>query len=136
MSEQKNPLLNRRKFGALLATTAAAAPALAQQQQQTGNPGNAPNPNTAAALEQRRPQRPPDVPPFDLPIEFHRADVAPAVEPFPMHQVRVTGGRYVEAAKSNDGYMDRLDADRLLYNFRENAGFDTKGAKPLAEMNA
>ena len=34
------------------------------------------------------------------------------------------------------GYMDRLDADRLLYNFRENAGFDTKGAKPLAEMNA
>ena len=53
-----------------------------------------------------------------------------------MHQVKVTGGRYLEAAKANDGYMDRLDADRLLYNFRENAGFDTKGAKPLAEMNA
>jgi hypothetical protein len=30
--------------------------------------------------------------------------------------------------------MHRLEADRLLYNFRENAGLPTLGAKPLANM--
>ena len=131
MSEQHKNLLDRRKFGAILATTAAAVPALAQQQ-----PGNAPNPNTAARLTQSRPPRPADVPPFDLPIEFHRADVPAAVEPFPMKAVKVTGGGYAQAVEANNGYMDRLSADRLLYNFRENAGLDTKGAKPLADMQA
>ncbi len=125
---------SRRAFSAL----AAAAPAAAFAQQQTANPGNAPNPNTAIQQEQQRqrPQRPPDVEPFDLPVEFHRADVAPRVEPFPMKQIQVTGGIYKEAAEWNRGYLNRLAADRLLYNFRENAGFDTKGAKPLADMGA
>ena len=87
---------SRRAFSAL----AAAAPAAAFAQQQTANPGNAPNPNTAIQQEQQRqrPQRPPDVEPFDLPVEFHRADVAAKVEPFPMKQVQVTGGIYKEAA--------------------------------------
>lgn len=121
--------LSRRTFGAL----AAAAPAALAQQQT----GNAPNPNTAIQQErQMRRQRPPDVPPFDLPIEFKRADVALKVEPFPLKQVKVTGGIYKEAEEWNRGYLGRLSADRLLYNFRENAGLDTKGAKPLADMNA
>jgi DUF1680 family protein len=123
--------LSRRAFGAF----AAAAPA-ALAQQQTANPGNAPNPNTAIQQEQRRPERPPDVLPFDRPVDYHRADVAPAVEPFPMRQVKVTGGVYKDAEEWNRGYLQRLGADRLLYNFRENAGLDTKGAKPLADMNA
>ena len=42
MSDTKR--LSRRAFGAL----AAAAPVAAIAQQQTANPGNAPNPNTAA----------------------------------------------------------------------------------------
>src|SRR5579885_711926 len=111
---QKNHL-SRRNFGALIAATGAAVPALAQQQT-----GNAPNPNTAVQLERRRPERPPDVPPFDLPVEFTRADVPLKAEPFPMKQVKVTGGIYKEAEEWNRGYMNRLAADRLLYNFREN----------------
>jgi DUF1680 family protein len=126
--------LSRRMFGALAAATPAA---LAQQQ--TGNPAGAPNPNTAIQQEQqqrRAPQRPPDVQPFDLPVQFQRADVALKIEPFPMRQVQVTGGVYKDAAEWNRGYLNRLTADRLLYNFRENAGLDTKGAKPLADMEA
>src|SRR3984957_6326978 len=137
MSDAKR--LSRRNFGALLAATTATPAVLAQQAQpQTANPGNAPNPNTAVQQEQqmRRPQRPADIQPFDLPVEFSRADVPLKVEPFPMKQVKVTGGLYQAAAEWNRGYMNRLSADRLLYNFRENAGLPTLGAKPLADMEA
>ncbi len=130
MTKAKNsPRLSRRGFGAILAASGAAAPAVLAQQ--------APNPSTAIQQEQQaRRQRPADVPPFDLPIEFARADQAAMAEPFPMKQVKVTGGVYKDAAEWNRGYMHRLDADRLLYNFRENAGLPTLGAKPLADMNA
>jgi hypothetical protein len=135
MTKAKNsPRLSRRGFGAILAASGAAAPAvLAQQAPATG----APNPNTAIQQEQQaRRQRPADVPPFDLPIEFARADQAAMAEPFPLKQVKVTGGVYKAAAEWNRGYMRRLDADRLLYNFRENAGLPTLDAKPLADMTA
>jgi uncharacterized protein len=137
MSDAKR--LSRRNFGGILAAATALPAALADQaQQQTGTAGNAPNPNTALQQEQqmRRPPRPPDIQPFDLPVEFSRADVPLKVEPFPMRQVKVTGGIYAEAAAWNREYMNRLSADRLLYNFRENAGLPTLGAKPLADMQA
>ena len=135
MSKQKmSPRLSRRGFGAILASGAAAAPVMLAQEQQTAG---APNPNTAIQQEQQRGrQRPADVPPFDLPVEFARADQPAKAEPFPMKQVKVTGGVYKEVAEWNCGYMNRLAADRLLYNFRENAGLPTVDAKPLADMNA
>jgi DUF1680 family protein len=74
--------------------------------------------------------------PFDLPVEFSRADVPLKRSRFPLKQVKVTGGSIKEAAEWNRGYMNRLSADRLLYNFRENAGLPTLGAKPLADMEA
>jgi hypothetical protein len=131
---EKFPRLSRRSFSAALAASGAAAPAaLAQRAPATG----APNPNTTIQQEQpARRQRPADVPPFDLPIEFVRADQPLKAEPFPLKQVKLTGGIYRDAAEWNRGYMHRLDADRLLYNFRENAGLPTLGAKPLADMNA
>jgi len=131
---KKSPRLSRRGFGAILAASGAAAPVvLAQQAPATG----APNPNTAIQQgQQARRQRPADVPPFDLPIEFARADRAAMAEPFPLKQVKVTGGVYKDAAEWNRGYMHRLDADRLLYNFREHAGLPTLGSKPLADMTA
>ena len=121
--------LSRRAFGAL----AAAVPAALAQQ--TANPAT-PNPNAAAPQRRAPQQRPPDVQPFDLPVEFKRADIALKAEPFPMKNVKVTGGVYKNAEEWNRDYLNRLTADRLLYNFRENAGFDTKGAKPLADMSA
>jgi uncharacterized protein len=136
MSDAKH--LSRRHFGAVLAATTAVPAVLAEQTQQTVNPGDAPNPNTAVQQEQqmRRPPRPADIQPFDLPVEFSRADISLKVQPFPMKQVKVTGGIYKDAEEWNRGYLNRLGADRLLYNFRENAGLPTLGAKPLADMKA
>ena len=73
----------------------------------------------AFAAQQRQP--PPD--PFDAPIEFTRKDVPPKVRPFAMTQVRLLpGSMFHDAQEWNRGYMSRLAADRLLYNFRANAG--------------
>ena len=75
----------------------------------------------AAAAQQRRDQPAPD--PFDAPMEFARKDVAAKARPFPMAQVRLLpGSMFHDAQEWNRGYMSRLSADRLLYNFRVNAG--------------
>lgn len=89
----------------------------------------------APAPPRRREPRP-EVLPFDGRIEFTRRDVTPKIQPFPMHQVRLTGGIYKSAEEWNRGYMNRLAADRLLYNFRANAGLSTQDAKPLADMSS
>jgi DUF1680 family protein len=110
---------SRRTFGALL--TAAAA--TAQQQTQNQNP---PAPGNF--------QRPlvPDTPAFEGPIEFTRRIVPPKAEPFPMPAVRLLPGSvFYEAQEWNRGYMARLEADRLLYTFRANAGLPIGAAKPL-----
>lgn len=116
---------SRRGFAAAMAGT----PLLAQQAQQT---------QTAPPAEQQRRRfgPPPEVPPFEAPIEFARKDAASRVEPFPMHQVRVTGGIYQEAAEWNRGYMSRLAEDRLLYNFRANAGLPTGNVEPFGGWEA
>ncbi|HEX3747383.1 MAG TPA: beta-L-arabinofuranosidase domain-containing protein [Bryobacteraceae bacterium] len=98
-SDKQNPKLTRRGFGALV-----------------GGAG--------VALAQQRREPTPD--PFDAPIEFARKDVAPKVRPFDMTQVRLLpGSMFHDAQEWNRGYMSRLAADRLLYNFRANAGLST-----------
>jgi DUF1680 family protein len=117
--------LTRRGFAA----AAASVPLLAQQ--------GPPNPNTSVQQEQRRRNGPPpEVVPFEAPIEFTRSDVKPKIEPFPMRQVRITGGIYKQAEEWNRGYMSRLAEDRLLYNFRQNAGLPTGSAEPLGGWEA
>jgi uncharacterized protein len=103
--------ITRRTFAALTAAAPAVAPALAQQ-------GGRPGPR-------------PEVPPFEGAIEFRRKDVAPKVEPFPLGAVKLNGGIYGDAAEWNSGYMNRLAADRLLYNFRQNAGLPTGNVEPF-----
>jgi DUF1680 family protein len=125
--------LSRRGFGGLMAAAGAAVPAALAQQ--TTTPAAAPNPNTSVQQEHRRGPRP-EVPPFGEVIEFQRADVKLKLEPFPMSQVRVTGGPLKDAQQWNRGYMSRLNADRLLYNFRQNAGLDLRGALPLGGWEA
>ena len=116
MSEKQISPVSRRNFTALVAGAGVVAPALVAQQ----------NPPQAAAApqpqpQQRRDQPPPD--PFDAPIEFTRKDVAAKVRPFPMTQVRLLPGSiFHDAQEWNRGYISRLTADRLLYNFRVNAG--------------
>jgi uncharacterized protein len=114
--------LSRRTFGAALA---GAAPALLAQQPQPAQ-GGPPAPGNF-----RRPMAP-DTPAFEGRLEFARKDVAARAEPFPMSQVTLLPGSvYHNAHEWNRGYMARLEADRLLYTFRANAGLPTGSAKPL-----
>jgi hypothetical protein len=114
--------LNRRSFSAVLAASGVAAPALLARQ-------SAPPPP-------RRSGPPPEVPPFQAPIEFARKDVPARVHPFPMTQVKLLPGLFADAAGWNRGYMQRLPADRLLYNFRANAGLPTGSAQPFGGWEA
>ena len=125
MSETKS---TRRTFAAVLTATGAAAPLLAQQ----AVPAPPPSPITS----QRRPGPPPGSPPFGPPIEFARRDVAPKVMPFAMPQVKLLPSMYTEVAEWNRGYMNRLATDRLLYNFRQNAGLPVGDAKPFGGWEA
>src|SRR5580658_8554341 len=115
--------LSRRHFAATLAASPI-APLLAQQP--PAQPATAPNPNTNAP--RRGPT--PEIPPFQEPLSFARADVQPKVRPFPMTQVRLLAGPFDDATGWNRGYMARLPVDRLVRNFRVNAGLPTD-AKPF-----
>jgi DUF1680 family protein len=47
-----------------------------------------------------------------------------------MTEVRLGPGMFKDAQQANLGFLTRLDADRLLHNFRVNAGLPSS-AKPL-----
>lgn len=103
--------MTRRNFATLLAASGAA---LAQE---------------ATAPPQRRGTIP-EVPPFQEPLSFTKSPVPPKVDPFPMSQVRVLAGECKDAQEWNRGYLNRLPADRLLHNFRLNAGLPSS-AEPF-----
>ncbi len=127
MSRSKTAL-SRRGFGGILAGVGAGVvvPSLAAQQNQSQQ-----TPARATPGPQPRPLVP-DTPPFEGTLEFTSRPVATRAEPFPMAQVRLLGGSiYASAHDWNRGYMARLEADRLLYTFRSNAGLPVGAAKPL-----
>ena len=109
--------LNRRGFAAVLAASGVAAEAPPQPPPRRSGP-------------------PPEVPPFQAPIEFTRQDVPARVRAFPMTQVKLLPGLVADAAGWNRGYMGRLPADRLLYNFRANAGLPLGSAQPFGGWEA
>lgn len=56
----------------------------------------------------------------------------PAVEPFPLGDVKLLPGPFQEARDRTFSNLRTLvDADRMLYAFRKTAALDTKGAAPL-----
>ena len=114
--------MRRRDFTAIIA----ASPALLAQNTSAQNTSPAPNP----APPQGR-GRPAEVPPFQSPLEFTRKDVAPKAEPFPMTQVRLLPSVFADAQDWNRGFMSRMAVDRLVYNFRANAGLPGVPAKPF-----
>src|SRR5215475_11691376 len=110
--------ITRRGFGTAVAAAAAAATGMAQQ---TNNTPSLPRRNLA-----------PDTPAFDEPLEFAFKRAPLRIEPFPMQHVRLLPDSiYSEAQEWNRSYMTRLEADRLVYTFRANAGLPTGAAKPL-----
>ncbi|MGW8265458.1 MAG: beta-L-arabinofuranosidase domain-containing protein [Longimicrobiales bacterium] len=50
----------------------------------------------------------------------------PAVRPFDLHSVRLLDGPFRAAQERNGRYMLSLDPDRLLHNFRVNAGLEPR----------
>jgi DUF1680 family protein len=104
---------SRRRF----ALGMASAPILAAQQPAAPAP---PPANT-----EERHGTIPEVPPFQGPLEFTRNNVAAKVHAFPMTQVRLLPGPFEDAAQWNRSYMSRLPVDRLVRNFRVNAGLPT-----------
>ena len=116
MSTTTGKGISRRSLAGIFAAGAAAPALLAQEQ---------------AAPAPRRAGPPPEVPPFQATIEFTRRDAPPKVQPFPLTQVKLLPGIFADAAEWNRGYMSRLPADRLLYNFRANAGLPTGSAQPF-----
>lgn len=53
----------------------------------------------------------------------------PTATPFALADVKLNGGVFAEATKLCADYLLELDADRLLFGFRTNAGLEPKGKK-------
>lgn len=54
------------------------------------------------------------------------AAVTPAAQPFPLTDVRLLDGPFLEAQKRDEAYLLKLEPDRMLHNFRVNAGLEPK----------
>lgn len=121
---QTDRKLNRRSFAAVLAAAGSVSPLFAQQQPQN------PNKSTHNTSTPPRHVLPPETPPFGETIEFARKDAPIKVEAFPMTDVRLLASPFKQAQEANLGYLQRLDPNRLLHNFRVNAGLPSK-AEPL-----
>ncbi len=129
--------VNRRSFALALASAATAGPALAKQasNQAAAQGALTKTPQNANAAPQntstpRRRRFPDEVPPFGETLVFTRRTVAPKVDAFRMTEVRLGPGQFKEAQDADLGFLTRLDADRLLHNFRVNAGLPSS-AQPL-----
>jgi len=55
-----------------------------------------------------------------------RQAVAPAARPFALEDVRLLPGPFLEAQERDAAYLMVLDPDRMLHNFRTNAGLEAK----------
>jgi hypothetical protein len=73
--------------------------------------------------------------PFAAPIHFSRNPMQPRVREFDLSEVTLEAGPLQLAREWNRGYLMRLPNDRLLRNFRVNAGLPTD-AKPLGGWEA
>jgi DUF1680 family protein len=125
MSDSGHSEITRRDLGLLLAgASGAVATVLAQDNPQ--NPGQRPAPgNWSRPLV-------PQTPAFEGPLEYRRSGVEPKAVPFSMAEVRLLPNNvFHDSQEWNRGYMSRLRAERLLYNFRANAGLPVGSAKPL-----
>src|SRR5215472_6879425 len=58
-----------------------------------------------------------------------RDQIALPAQPFPLNEVRLLGGPFRHAQDLDHQYLRSLDVDRLLHNFRANAGLPSD-AKP------
>lgn len=127
---------SRREFLTTATLAAAAAPAAASVQPPSPTPGreaSEPPPATAAPAATPSPTPlPAPTPPPRLTPEYVPALAA---RPFPIGAVRVRPGLQADAMAVNRRYMMGLAPDRLLHNFRVNAGLPSS-AQPFGGWEA
>ncbi len=127
--------INRRSFSATLAG-AGVFPLFAQQKPpQPTTPHQNANAVPQNTSQPRREGLPEPSLPFQEAIAFTANQVPAKVQPFPMTDVRLLPSAFLDAQNANLAYLKRLDADRLLHNFRVNAGLSSS-AKPLGGWEA
>lgn len=85
-------------------------------------------PKTAAEYNRHPPIYETD--PFAETLSFARKDLPVRIRPFALHEVQLERGPLQQARDWNWAYMLRLRTDRLLHNFRLNAGLPSN-ADPL-----
>ena len=128
-SKRPGSRLSRREFGGMVVATAALPAVVGAQNALPAVPP--PQPQLDGTPPQGR-RLVPDTPAFDANLQFALNPIPLAAEPFLMASVRLLpNGQFYEAMEWDRAYMSRLDADRMLYTFRVNAGLPTKGATPL-----
>ena len=66
--------------------------------------------------------------PFSASGESVRTTSRQSVRPFELSAVRLLPGPFATARELDARYLLRLEPDRLLHNFRVNAGLEPKGA--------
>jgi hypothetical protein len=59
---------------------------------------------------------------------FHAPRSSGRVAPLPLSAVRLTSSLYLDAVEANRAYLHRLEPDRLLHNYRQQAGLAPKAA--------
>jgi hypothetical protein len=124
--------LSRRQFAKTLAAVpvslSAASALLAHAQAAAPAPAPAPKPApTGADINRFFVDEPA---PFAAPLAFVRNQIAPRLQLFPLRDVTIEDGPLAQARDWNRAYLLRLPNDRLLHNFRINAGLAST-AKPL-----
>jgi DUF1680 family protein len=73
---------------------------------------------------------PEEVRPFGETLVFTRKEVSPKIQAFQLTEVRLAPSIFEKVQEANRGYLHRLNSDRLLHNFRVNAGLSSS-AQPL-----
>jgi len=90
-------------------------------------------PKTAAEYNRHPPIH--ETEPFAEPLTFSFRRMTSRLSPFALSEVTLTVGPLQQARDWNRGYMLRLPNDRLLHNFRVNAGLPSN-AEPLGGWEA
>jgi DUF1680 family protein len=124
--------LNRRQFAKHLAAVpvglSAASAFLAKAQATAPSQTAAPKPSPAGADNRRFVVD--EAAPFAAPFAFARDENKPTLQLFALRDVTLEAGPLQQARDWNRAYMMRLPNDRLLHNFRVNAGLPSS-AIPL-----
>jgi uncharacterized protein len=66
--------------------------------------------------------------PFSGPLTFLRSQACIQLQPFALGEVQLGAGPFQQARDLNRAYMMRLPNERLLHNFRINAGLSSNAA--------